>query len=168
MNFQFSTVGRTFTAILCFGFLQAGCASDRTVIDFTPPQQTTNEEALQKIEELLSGNWEYDDKYTIVPIMVTLDEHGHGPYDFKDGYLYTTNLTENLWEGWWYQRENDREGGFEIQLSEDFSIGKGRWWYTRIGADTEPKAPGEKFQLTRAKVNSPQRVTQSSQTTKSP
>ncbi|HKW86786.1 MAG TPA: hypothetical protein VJM82_06930, partial [Nitrospiraceae bacterium] len=33
----------------------------------------------------------------------------------------------------WRQTGNDREGGFEVLLSEDGTDAKGIWWYTRVG-----------------------------------
>ncbi len=153
--------------LLCCGMLAVGCAGDRPMSDYTPPPPTTNPETLKNIERLLSGPWDYEDRFTIFPKTVLLDKHGNGPYDFKDGYLFTLNLTDHVWEGWWYQRENDREGGFEIILSEDFTLGKGHWWYTRIGEDTEPTAPGEKFQLTRTQDESAPHYSKSRESTQS-
>ncbi|MDQ6735306.1 MAG: hypothetical protein M3Z35_14505, partial [Nitrospirota bacterium] len=37
------------------------------------------------------------------------------------------------WEGVWQQSGNDREGGFEVRLSEDGMTASGTWWYTRVG-----------------------------------
>ncbi|MEC4673255.1 MAG: hypothetical protein VST68_03610, partial [Nitrospirota bacterium] len=35
--------------------------------------------------------------------------------------------------GHWAQTGNDREGDFEVLLSEDFASAEGVWWYTRVG-----------------------------------
>lgn len=36
-----------------------------------------------------------------------------------------------------------------MRLSEDYTGGEGRWWYTRIGSDTSHQEPGGTFRLTR-------------------
>ncbi len=81
----------------------------------------------------VSGEWdilevEDDKRYT-----ATLDRNGNGPYSQHDGRFTTTTITDRLWQGTWYQSGNDREGGFEIQLSDDGIEAKGIWWYTRVG-----------------------------------
>ena len=38
------------------------------------------------------------------------------------------------WQGTWQQPGNDREGEFELLLSEDGTQAKGVWWYSRVGA----------------------------------
>ena len=47
----------------------------------------------------------------------------------------------------WFQKENDRHGGFTVEFSPDFSEGEGRWWYSRIGSDTAPTKKGGSFHL---------------------
>jgi hypothetical protein len=47
----------------------------------------------------------------------------------------------------WYQKENDRDGGFKVEFSPDFSEGEGRWWYSRIGTDHAPTRGGGTFHL---------------------
>ncbi len=47
----------------------------------------------------------------------------------------TQTLIGHTWHGVWFQKENDRDGGFAVKFSQDFSEGEGRWWYSRIGAD---------------------------------
>ena len=51
------------------------------------------------------------------------------------------------WAGAWAQRENDREGRFEITLSPDYLEGEGRWWYTRIESDAAPTKAGGTFHV---------------------
>ena len=79
----------------------------------------------------LSGEWEIqeeDKSYN-----ATLDRAGNGPYTHQKGRIATTGFTERRWQGTWHQTGNDREGGFEVLLSEDGNQAKGVWWYTRVG-----------------------------------
>jgi hypothetical protein len=95
---------------------------------------------------VLTGEWEYEDGAVII---LTLDEQGNGPYPWKDGRLETHTLVGHTWRGMWFQTENDREGGFTVEFSPDFSEGEGTWWYTRIGSDHAPTQKGGTFHLTR-------------------
>ncbi len=94
---------------------------------------------------VLAGEWEYEEGGMVVPLK--LDRFGNGSYDFKDGRFRTDLLSEHRWAGAWAQQENDREGGFEITLSPDFSEGDGRWWYTRIEQDHAPVQAGGRFHV---------------------
>ncbi|HMS84764.1 MAG TPA: nuclear transport factor 2 family protein [Nitrospira sp.] len=81
----------------------------------------------------LSGEWhilevEDDKRYT-----ATFDHNGNGPYTQHGGRFTTSTITNRLWQGTWHQPGNDREGGFEVLLSEDGTQAKGIWWYTRVG-----------------------------------
>lgn len=93
----------------------------------------------------LAGEWEYEEGGMVVPLR--LDRFGNGTYDFKDGRFRTDLLSDRRWAGAWAQRENDREGGFEITLSADYSEGEGRWWYTRIERDAAPNKAGGRFHV---------------------
>ena len=81
----------------------------------------------------LSGEWDIleveDDKH----YMATLDKAGNGPYTQHGGRFITTKFADRLWQGTWQQPGNDREGGFEVLLSEDGTQAKGVWWYSRVG-----------------------------------
>ncbi len=82
----------------------------------------------------LSGGWdilevEDDKRYT-----ATLDKNGNGTYTQHGGRFVTTKYADRLWQGTWQQPGNDREGGFELLLSEDGTQAKGVWWYSRVGA----------------------------------
>ncbi len=82
----------------------------------------------------LSGEWEIlevedDKRYT-----ATLDKAGNGPYTQHGGRFVTTKFSDRLWQGTWQQPGNDREGGFEVLLSEDGTQANGVWWYSRVGA----------------------------------
>jgi hypothetical protein len=94
---------------------------------------------------VLGGEWEYEEDGMVVPLR--LDRFGNGTYDFKGGRFRTDLLSDHRWAGAWAQRENDREGGFEITLSPDYSEGEGRWWYTRIERDVAPKKAGGRFHV---------------------
>lgn len=94
---------------------------------------------------VLAGEWEYEEGGMVVPLR--LDRFGNGTYDFKDGRFRTDLLSDHHWAGGWAQRENDREGGFEITLSANFSEGEGRWWYTRIERDAAPTKAGGRFHV---------------------
>jgi hypothetical protein len=95
---------------------------------------------------VLAGEWEYEDG---AAVKLTLDDQGHGIYAWKEGRFETTSLNGRIWEGLWFQKENDREGGFVVELSADYSEGEGRWWYTRIGPDRAPTDKGGTFHLSK-------------------
>jgi hypothetical protein len=99
----------------------------------------------------LSGEWEIlevedDKRYT-----ATLDKAGNGPYTQHDGRFVTTKFLDRLWQGTWQQPGNDREGGFEILLSEDGKEAKGVWWYSRVGThkNIPPREHGGTYQWKR-------------------
>jgi hypothetical protein len=96
-------------------------------------------------KDVLAGEWEYEEDGLVVPLR--LDRFGNGTYEFKDGRFRTDILSDHHWKGMWAQQENDREGGFEITLSADYSEGEGRWWYTRIERDTAPTKAGGRFHV---------------------
>lgn len=81
----------------------------------------------------LSGEWDIVEVEDDKRYEATLDKNGNGPYTQHDGRFATTKVADRLWQGTWYQPGNDREGGFEVLLSEDGTEAKGVWWYTRVG-----------------------------------
>ncbi len=95
---------------------------------------------------VLAGEWQYEDGAVVT---LRLDEQGNGAYAWKDGRFETTRLSGRTWAGKWYQRENDREGGFLVKLSEDYTEGEGTWWYIRIGDDRAPAQRGGSFHLSK-------------------
>ena len=95
---------------------------------------------------ILAGEWEYEDG---VVVRLTLDEQGNGRYAWKDGRFGTRKLIGHTWHGRWFQKGNDREGGFTVELSPDFTEGEGRWWYSRIGAERAPIQKGGTFHLSK-------------------
>lgn len=81
----------------------------------------------------LSGEWEILEVEDDKRYKATLDKAGNGPYTQHGGRFSTTKISDRLWQGTWQQPGNDREGGFEVLLSEDGKQAKGVWWYTRVG-----------------------------------
>jgi hypothetical protein len=79
----------------------------------------------------LSGEWEIQEEDK--SYKVTLDRQGNGAYTWQAGRIVTTYFSDRQWEGTWHQTGNDREGGFELLLSEDGAQAEGVWWYTRVG-----------------------------------
>jgi len=132
--------------LLACALLAASCAKPalhRDVsIDSLPPSMVS-----QVVDRhVLAGEWEYVDGAVA---RLTLDEEGNGNYIWKDGRLETRSLIGHTWQGMWFQKENDREGGFAVEFSPDFSEGEGRWWVSRIGVDHAPTQKGGTFHLTK-------------------
>ena len=97
----------------------------------------------------LSGTWEIqeeDKTYRAV-----LDAAGNGTYTWQHGTLLTTRVADGRWEGVWRQTGNDREGGFEVRLSEDGTMAQGTWWYSRVGNrnNIPPRQWGGTYRLKR-------------------
>ena len=95
---------------------------------------------------VLAGEWDYEEGAVVT---LTLDDQGNGTYAWKGGRFETHSLSDHTWEGKWIQTDNDREGGFSVRLSPDFSDGEGRWWYTRIADDFAPTQKGGTFHLSK-------------------
>lgn len=81
----------------------------------------------------LGGEWEILEVEDDKRYKATLDKTGNGPYTQHGGRFVTTKFSDRLWQGTWQQPGNDREGGFELLLSDDGTQAKGVWWYTRVG-----------------------------------
>src|SRR6476469_9679726 len=134
-----------------------GCAKDigrhvqETQVSVTPPATP------RAPYPSLAGTWEYEERGNTM--LITLNEYGNGTYDWKDGRFMTATYSNGVWRGSWSQRENDRDGEFEVIFSQDRPMGEGRWWYTRIGGDTTPTQPGGVFHIVRqtapSRLNSP-------------
>lgn len=132
--------GLSFAAIIATLWFVTGCANQ-------PPGQPADlADALTVGTSVLAGEWEYEDGATV---MLRLDDKGNGTYPYKDGHFETLRLEDRHWVGKWYQKENDREGGFVVTLSKDFTEGEGRWWYVRIGTDHAPTNKGGTFRLSK-------------------
>lgn len=81
----------------------------------------------------VSGEWDILEVEDDKRYRATLDKAGNGPYTQHGGQFVTTKFTDRLWQGTWQQPGNDREGGFELLLSDDGTQAKGVWWYSRVG-----------------------------------
>jgi uncharacterized protein (TIGR02246 family) len=84
----------------------------------------------------LSGRWKVQE--TDRTYEATLDTDGNGTYTWQGGEIRTTRLDGRVWQGTWHQPGNDREGGFEVLLSDDRTQGQGSWWYTRVDSRKVP------------------------------
>ncbi len=99
---------------------------------------------------VLAGEWEYEDGEIYGAVaQLTLDKRGKGHYKWKNGRFETHTLIGQTWQGKWFQKDNDRDGGFTVEFSPDFSEGEGRWWYSRIGTDHAPTQKGGTFHLSK-------------------
>jgi ketosteroid isomerase-like protein len=87
----------------------------------------------------VSGEWDILEVEDEKRYKATLDKNGNGPFTQQGGRFTTTKIENRLWQGTWHQPGNDREGGFEVLLSEDGAQAKGIWWYTRV--DTRKNIP---------------------------
>lgn len=96
----------------------------------------------------LRGEWEILEVEDDKTYKATFDQNGNGPYTQHGGRFTTTMLTNRLWQGTWHQPGNDREGGFEVLLSEDGTQAKGIWWYSRVGKQNNipPREHGGTYQ----------------------
>ena len=120
----------------------------------TQNQQSLDDHTVRKAPVDLSGEWEIqeaDKTYHAV-----LDKSGSGNYTWQDGTFTTTRLTDGRWEGVSIQPGNDREGGFEVDLSEDRMAAHGRWWYTRVGnrSNIPARQWGGEYRLKRTQATS--------------
>ncbi|UVT20688.1 MAG: nuclear transport factor 2 family protein [Nitrospira sp.] len=99
----------------------------------------------------LSGEWEILEVEDDKRYKATLDKNGNGPYTQQGGRFTTTKIADRLWQGTWRQPGNDREGGFEVRLSEDGARAIGMWWYTRVGTQKNipPREHGGTYQWKR-------------------
>lgn len=131
-------------AVACFAL--SACTTGPAVRDQAAAPHVPISSGASEDRRVLAGEWEYEDGAVVT---LTLDEHGNGTYAWKEGRFETTALTDHTWSGMWFQKENDREGGFTVKFSSDFSEGDGRWWYTRIGTDQAPEGKGGAFHLSR-------------------
>jgi len=126
--------------------LAAACAKPavpRAVsIDSLPPSMASQ----PGDRHVLAGEWEYVGG---AAVRLALDEQGNSHYDWKDGRFETHTLIGHTWHGMWFQKKNDRNGGFMVEFSPDFSEGEGRWWYRRIGTDHAPTQKGGTFHLSK-------------------
>jgi len=115
--------------------------SFRSVSDAMPVDNRTNAASPHTVASSadqstlvdLSGEWEILEVEDDKRYRATLDKAGNGPYTQHGGQFVTTKFSDHLWQGTWQQPGNDREGGFELLLSDDGTQAKGVWWYSRVG-----------------------------------
>jgi hypothetical protein len=98
-------------------------------------------------KSVLAGRWRYLEQGS--SYLLSLDEQGNGSYAWKDGRFVSVCLDRQTWRGHWLQSENDREGGFEVQLNRQLTAGEGRWWYSRIGEQSKPNQTAGNFRIER-------------------
>jgi len=117
----------------------------------SPPAFTLTASATAQLAPDLSGEWEILEVEDDKRYQATLDKGGNGPYTQHGGRFVTTQFANRLWQGTWQQPGNDREGGFEVLLSEDGKEAKGVWWYTRVGnhKNIPPREHGGTYQWKR-------------------
>lgn len=116
-------------------------AAPQHLVSNVPPSATPD----------LSGEWDILEVEDDKRYKATLDQSGNGPYTQHGGRFVTTKFADRLWQGTWQQPGNDREGGFEVLLSEDGAQAKGVWWYTRVGnhKNIPPREHGGTYQWKR-------------------
>ncbi len=138
----------------CPGMSRSGtcnCTAPLAQRPTTPsPQHLASNAQLSSTPDL-SGEWEILEVEDDKRYKATLDKAGNGPYTQHGGRFVTTKYTDRLWQGTWQQPGNDREGGFELLLSEDGTQAKGVWWYSRVGTQKNipPREHGGTYQWKR-------------------
>jgi hypothetical protein len=120
----------------------AGCAQQAV----SPPAAAIVADLPPADRSVLAGEWQYEEGAAVT---LRLDEQGNGTYNWKDGRFETTRFGDHTWVGKWSQKDNDREGGFVVKLSPDYTEGEGTWWYIRIGEDSAPGQRGGSFHLSK-------------------
>ncbi len=116
-----------------------------TVARKVPP----TEAGVNPVEINLTGEWEIQEEDKAY--QATLDAKGNGPYNWQEGRLQTEKIVDRLWSGTWHQKGNDREGAFEVLLSEDGKTADGVWWYLRVGTQKNipPREWGGTYKIKR-------------------
>jgi hypothetical protein len=112
-------------------------------------EATPTEAEVSQVEINLTGKWEIQEEDRTY--QATLDAKGNGPYTWQEGRLQTERVVGRLWSGTWHQKGNDREGGFEVLLSEDGKTADGAWWYLRVGTHNNipPRLEGGTYKMKR-------------------
>jgi hypothetical protein len=115
------------------------------------PSPTLTAAGNQSASTDLSGEWDILEVEDDKRYKASLDKTGNGPYTQHGGRFTTTKISDRLWQGTWQQPGNDREGGFEILLSDDGTNAKGVWWYSRVGThkNIPPREHGGTYQWKR-------------------
>ena len=132
-------------------FRNAGGAIALNDAEYQRPSLTFASTNNMSVSPDLSGEWEILEVEDDKRYRATLDKSGNGPYTQHSGRFVTTKISDRLWQGTWQQPGNDREGGFELLLSEDGTEAKGVWWYSRVGThkNIPPREHGGTYQWKR-------------------
>jgi hypothetical protein len=138
--------GQGISLVLLSTALVAGGCGQLSAVRSSSQTELIIEDQPAEDRSILAGEWEYEEGGAV---MLRLDKQGNGTYSYKDGRFETTRFDGHTWAGRWYQKENDREGGFVVKLSADCKEGEGTWWYIRIGEDRTPTQNGGTFHLSR-------------------
>src|SRR6185295_5393711 len=93
--------------LLTIAVLSAACVHRVASIDSPPPPIASEAKDIH-----ILGGRRIIKESTGAAVLLTLDEHGNGHYEWKNGRLETERLINHTWSGIWFQEENDREGGF--------------------------------------------------------
>ncbi|WP_447977141.1 hypothetical protein [Candidatus Nitrospira bockiana] len=103
----------------------------------------------------LQGDWDVQEEDKTY--RATLDAQGNGTYTWQGGQITTLEFHDRHWRGTWRQSGNDREGGFDLLLSEDGTEARGVWWYTRVGdrKNIPPRQWGGSYTWTRVPPGMP-------------
>ena len=112
--------------------MQLGASLAQRPTSPSPQHLVSNAQSSATLD--LSGEWDIIEVEDDKRYKATLDKAGNGPYTQHGGRFMTSKFADRLWQGTWQQPGNDREGGFELLLSEDGSQAKGVWWYSRVGS----------------------------------
>jgi len=131
--------------------LSVSCAKPAVNQEGSPVKQPPSITSQAVDRHVLAGEWEYIDG-TGASVPLTLDEQGNGHYDWKNGRFETHSFIDHTWNGMWFQEENDRDGGFTVEFSPDFSEGEGQWWHSRIGTEYAPTQKGGTFHVIKKTV----------------
>jgi len=109
----------------------------------------STEVEVNPVEVDLAGEWEIQEEDKAY--QATLDAMGNGLYNWQEGRIQTEKVADRLWSGTWHQKGNDREGAFEVLLSEDGKTAEGVWWYSRVGTqkDIPPREWGGSYKFKR-------------------
>jgi hypothetical protein len=124
-------------------FILAGC-----IAPGMSPEQADRADCPASALSDLAGDWDVDENGIIVPL--AMDPLGFGRYEWQQGTIETNYFDGRIWRGLWNQPGNDRNGGFEVRLSDDRNRAEGQWWYLRIGEEHyNAKAKGGAIALDR-------------------
>ena len=126
--------------------LETHMAADEEAVE---REVTPTEAGVNPVEIDLTGEWEIPEEDKAYQAM--LDAMGNGSYSWQEGRIQTEKVADRLWSGTWHQKGNDREGAFEVFLSDDGKTADGVWWYLRVGTQKNilPREWGGSYKIKR-------------------